>query len=288
MEIQKKYIEIGDKKMAVIDEGVGEPIVFLHGNPTSSYLWRNIAPNFKETNRIIVPDLIGMGDSEKLDGIDNPNYNLMGHYNFLDQLLNKLEIGNNIHFVIHDWGCALGLIYARLNSEKIKSITFMEGIAIPLTWEKWPEIARKIFSLFRTDAGEELVLKKNFFVERLLLTDPISPMSEEDKKEYLRPYLDEGESRRPTLTWPRNIPLDGEEPKETLDAVKANAEFHASSSIPKLFINADPGLLLVGEQREEIRTWKNLEEVTVKGNHFVQEDSPQEITDYLKSFISKL
>ena len=288
MEIQKKYIEIGDKKMAVIDEGAGEPIVFLHGNPTSSYLWRNIAPNFKETNRIIVPDLIGMGDSEKLDGIDNPNYNLMGHYNFLDQLLNKLEIGNNIHFVIHDWGCALGLIYARLNSEKIKSITFMEGIAIPLTWEKWPEIARKIFSLFRTDAGEELVLKKNFFVERLLLTDPISPMSEEDKKEYLRPYLDEGESRRPTLTWPRNIPLDGEEPKETLDAVKANAEFHASSSIPKLFINADPGLLLVGEQREEIRTWKNLEEVTVKGNHFVQEDSPQEITDYLKSFISKL
>ena len=288
MEIQKKYIEIGEKKMAVIDEGVGEPIVFLHGNPTSSYLWRNIAPNFKETNRIIVPDLIGMGDSEKLDGIDNPNYNLMGHYNFLDQLLNKLEIGNNIHFVIHDWGCALGLIYARLNSEKIKSITFMEGIAIPLTWEKWPEIARKIFSLFRTDAGEELVLKKNFFVERLLLTDPISPMSEKDKKEYLRPYLDEGESRRPTLTWPRNIPLDGEEPKETLDAVKANAEFHASSSIPKLFINADPGLLLVGEQREEIRTWKNLEEVTVKGNHFVQEDSPQEITDYLKSFISKL
>lgn len=288
MEIQKKYIEIAGKKMAVIDEGSGEPIVFLHGNPTSSYLWRNIAPNFKETNRIIVPDLMGMGDSEKLDGIDNPSYNLMGHYDFLDQLLDKLEIGNNIHFVIHDWGCALGMIYARLNSEKIKSITFMEGIAIPLTWEKWPEIARKIFSLFRSDAGEELVLEKNFFVERLLLTDPISPMSEEDKKEYLRPYINAGESRRPTLTWPRNIPLDGKEPIETLEAVKANSEFHSSSSIPKLFINADPGLLLVGEQREEIRSWKNLEEVTVKGNHFIQEDSPEEITNYLKSFISKL
>ena len=288
MEIQKKYIEIAGKKMAVIDEGSGEPIVFLHGNPTSSYLWRNIAPNFKETNRIIVPDLMGMGDSEKLDGIDNPSYNLMGHYDFLDQLLDKLEIGNNIHFVIHDWGCALGMIYARLNSEKIKSITFMEGIAIPLTWEKWPEIARKIFSLFRSDAGEELVLEKNFFVERLLLTDPISPMSEEDKKEYLRPYINAGESRRPTLTWPRNIPLDGKEPIETLEAVKANSEFHSSSSIPKLFINADPGLLLVGEQREEIRSWKNLEEVTVKGNHFIQEDSPEEITNYLKNFISKL
>ena len=288
MEIQKKYIEIAGKKMAVIDEGSGEPIVFLHGNPTSSYLWRNIAPNFKETNRIIVPDLMGMGDSEKLDGIDNPDCNLMGHYDFLDQLLDKLEIGNNIHFVIHDWGCALGMIYARLNSEKIKSITFMEGIAIPLTWEKWPEIARKIFSLFRSDAGEELVLEKNFFVERLLLTDPISPMSEEDKIEYLRPYNNAGESRRPTLTWPRNIPLDGKEPIETLEAVKANSEFHASSSIPKLFINADPGLLLVGEQREEIRTWKNLEEVTVKGNHFIQEDSPEEITNHLKSFINKL
>ena len=288
MEIQKKYIEIAGKKMAVIDEGSGEPIVFLHGNPTSSYLWRNIAPNFKETNRIIVPDLMGMGDSEKLDGIDNPSYNLMGHYDFLDQLLDKLEIGNNIHFVIHDWGCALGMIYARLNSEKVKSITFMEGIAIPLTWEKWPEIARKIFSLFRSDAGEELVLEKNFFVERLLLTDPISPMSEEDKKEYLRPYINAGESRRPTLTWPRNIPLDGKEPIETLEAVKANSEFHSSSSIPKLFINADPGLLLVGEQREEIRSWKNLEEVTVKGNHFIQEDSPEEITNYLKSFINKL
>ena len=288
MEIQKKYIEIAGKKMAVIDEGSGEPIVFLHGNPTSSYLWRNIAPNFKETNRIIVPDLMGMGDSEKLDGIDNPSYNLMGHYDFLDQLLEKLEIGNNIHFVIHDWGCALGMIYARLNSEKIKSITFMEGIAIPLTWEKWPEIARKIFSLFRSDAGEELVLEKNFFVERLLLTDPISPMSEEDKIEYLRPYNNPGESRRPTLTWPRNIPLDGKEPIETLEAVKANSEFHSSSSIPKLFINADPGLLLVGEQREEIRTWKNLEEVTVKGNHFIQEDSPEEITNHLKNFLNKL
>ena len=288
MEIQKKYIEIAGKKMAVIDEGSGEPIVFLHGNPTSSYLWRNIAPNFKETNRIIVPDLMGMGDSEKLDGIDNPSYNLMGHYDFLDQLLEKLEIGNNIHFVIHDWGCALGMIYARLNSEKIKSITFMEGIAIPLTWEKWPEIARKIFSLFSSDAGEELVLEKNFFVERLLLTDPISPMSEEDKIEYLRPYSNPGESRRPTLTWPRNIPLDGKEPIETLEAVKANSEFHSSSSIPKLFINADPGLLLVGEQREEIRSWKNLEEVTVKGNHFIQEDSPEEITNHLKNFLNKL
>ena len=288
MEIQKKYIEINNKKMAVIDEGFGESIIFLHGNPSSSYLWRNIAPNFTDTNRIVVPDLIGMGDSEKLDGIDNPDYNLTGHYDFLEKLLEKLDVGNNLHFVIHDWGCALGLQYARLNSNRIKSITFMEGLVVPLTWEKWPEIARKIFSLFRSEAGEELVLEKNFFVERLLLADPITPMSEETKKEYLRPYLEKGESRRPTLTWPRNIPLDGYEPKETLDTVKANAEFHSSSSIPKLFVNADPGLILTGDQREEIRSWNNLKEVTVKGNHFIQEDSSQEITEYLKEFISSL
>ena len=288
MNLQKKYLEINGKNMAVIDEGSGEPIVFLHGNPTSSYLWRNIAPNFIETNRIIVPDLIGMGDSEKLEGEDNPEYNFIGHYDYLSKLLENLDLGENIHLVIHDWGCALGLMYARLNSENIKSITFMEGIAVPLTWEKWPEVATKIFSLLRTEAGEELVLEKNFFVERLLFGDPITPMSDEDKKEYLKPYLDQGESRRPTLTWPRNIPLDGTEPDETLFEVKENAKFHSNSEIPKLFINAVPGLILTGEQREEIRKWKNLSEVEVKGNHFIQEDSPEEISICLKDFYDSL
>ena len=288
MEIQKKYIEVRGKKMAVIDEGVGEPIIFLHGNPTSSHLWRNIAPNFLNTNRIIVPDLIGMGDSEKLDGIDNPEYSFIGHYDFLSQLLEILDLGENQHLVIHDWGCALGLMYARLNSNKIKSISFMEGIAVPLTWEKWPEVARKIFSLLRTDAGEELVLQKNFFVERLLFNDPITPMSDSDKEEYLKPYLDEGEGRRPTLTWPRNIPLDGTEPSETLGEVILNAEFHSSSEIPKLFVNANPGLILTGEQRDEIRKWSSIKEVEVKGNHFIQEDSSKEITNHLKEFYNSL
>ena len=288
MEIQKKYIEIKGKKMAVIDEGNGEPIIFLHGNPTSSYLWRNIAPNFLNTNRIIIPDLIGMGDSEKLDGINNPEYSFIGHYDFLSKLLETLDLDENQHLVIHDWGCALGLMYARLNSDKIKSISFMEGIAVPLTWEKWPEVARKIFSLLRTDAGEELVLQKNFFVERLLFNDPITPMSDNDKEEYLKPYLDKGEGRRPTLTWPRNIPLDGTEPSETLDEIILNAEFHYESEIPKLFINANPGLILTGEQRDEIRKWSSIKEVEVKGNHFIQEDSSEEITNHLKEFYNSL
>ena len=204
------------------------------------------------------------------------------------KLLDSLDLEENQHLVIHDWGCALGLMYARLNSDKIKSISFMEGIAVPLTWEKWPEVARKIFSLLRTDAGEELVLQKNFFVERLLFNDPITPMSDSDKEEYLKPYLDEGEGRRPTLTWPRNIPLDGTEPSDTLDEVVLNAEFHSTSEIPKLFINADPGLILTGEQRDEIRKWNSIREVEVKGNHFIQEDSSEEITNHLKEFYNSL
>ena len=231
---------IRDRNLAYIDEGEGDAIVFIHGNPTSSYLWRNIAPNFNKSYRVIVPDLIGMGDSEKLDGIDNPDYSFNGQYHYLDELLTQLDLGQRIHLVIHDWGCGLGLKYARLHSDSISSITFMEGVTVPLTWDQWPDAGTKIFKLFRSEAGEELILDKNFFVERLLLHDPINPMSEESKNEYLRPFVNSGEDRRPTLTFPRNIPFN-EEPLDTHNEIKMNADFHSTSDIPKLFINADPG-----------------------------------------------
>ena len=283
----KKYIDVKDKKLAYIDQGKGDAIVFIHGNPASSYLWRNIAPNFIKSHRIIVPDLIGMGDSEKLGGVDNPEYSFNGHYNFLDEFLIKLNLGKKINLVIHDWGCGLGLKFARLHPEIISSITFMEGITVPLKWEQWPEAGTKIFKLFRSEVGEELILDKNIFVERILFADPITPMSDETKEEYLRPFLNQGEDRRPTLTFPRNIPLDGE-PNDTYVEINKNAEFHKNSNIPKLFINADPGFLLVGSQRDEVRDWNNLKEVTVKGNHFIQEDSPDEITAHIKDFINNL
>ena len=283
----KKYIDVKGKKLAYIDQGKGDAIVFIHGNPASSYLWRNIAPNFIKSYRVIVPDLIGMGDSEKLGGVDNPEYSFNGHYNFLDEFLIKLNLGEKINLVIHDWGCGLGLKFARLHPEIISSITFMEGITVPLKWEQWPEAGTKIFKLFRSEAGEELILDKNIFVERILFADPITPMSDETKKEYLRPFLNPGEDRRPTLTFPRNIPLDGE-PNDTYVEINKNAEFHKNSNIPKLFINADPGFLLVGSQRDEVRNWNNLKEVTVKGNHFIQEDSPDEITVHIKDFINNL
>lgn len=283
----KNFLKVKGKNLAYIDEGEGDAIVFIHGNPTSSYLWRNIAPNFNQSYRVIVPDLIGMGDSEKLDGIDNPGYSFNGQYHYLDELLNKLDLGPRIHLVIHDWGCGLGLKYARLNSDSISSITFMEGVTVPLTWDQWPEAGKKIFKLFRSDAGEELILDKNFFVERILLNDPIKPMSNETRNEYLRPFVNSGEDRRATLTFPRNIPFN-EDPLDTHNEITMNANFHSTSSIPKLFINAEPGFLLVGTQRDEVRSWTNTKEVTVEGNHFIQEDSPEDITRHIKDFLLSL
>ena len=287
MKYKKKYIQVKNKSMAYVDEGEGNTFLFLHGNPTSSFLWRNIAPHVEDIGRVVIPDLIGMGDSEKLDGVDNEGYTYHGQYGYLTELLENLDLGNNIHLIIHDWGSAMGFQFARENSERVKSITYMEAIVMPLTWEQWPDAATKIFQLFRSDAGEELVLEKNFFVERILLADSATGYTDEEKAEYIRPFFNEGEDRRPTLTWPRQIPLDGE-PNEVVEEVRKNAEFHKDSEIPKLFINANPGSILVGEQREFARTWKNQTEITVNGNHFIQEDSSEEIGTALREFTKDL
>ena len=283
----KKYKEILGKQVAYLDEGSGQSIVFLHGNPASSFLWRNITPFVKDLGRVIVPDLIGMGDSEKLEGTDNPDYQYHGQYKYLSSLLDELDLGEEINLVIHDWGSAMGFHYARENANKIKSITFMEAIVMPLTWDQWPENARNIFQLMRSDVGEEIVLEKNIFVEKILLNDSADGFTDEEKAEYIRPFKNAGEDRRPTLTWPRQIPVDGS-PQAVIDEVIKNGEFHKDSNIPKLFINADPGSILVGEQREFVRSWKNLQEVTVKGNHFIQEHSPNEIGAAIKDFLDSL
>ena len=285
--MDKKYKEILGKRMAYLDSGAGQSIVFLHGNPASSFLWRNITPYVEDLGRIVVPDLIGMGDSEKLEGTDNPDYQYHGQYKYLSTLLDELDLGEEINLVIHDWGSAMGFQYARENANKIKSITFMEAIVMPLTWDQWPENARNIFQLMRSDAGEEIVLEKNVFVERILLNDSANGFTDEEKAEYIRPFINAGEDRRPTLTWPRQIPVDGS-PQAVIDEVIKNGEFHKNSDIPKLFINADPGSILIGEQREFVRTWNNLEEITVKGNHFIQEHSPNEIGKALSEFINNL
>ena len=287
MKYTKKYKDIKNSKMAFIDEGSGDTFLFLHGNPTSPFLWRNIAPHVEDIGRIVIPDLIGMGDSDKLEGVDNPGYKYHGQYSYLTALMDELDLGNNIHLIIHDWGSAMGFQFARENKDRIKSITYMEAIVMPLTWDQWPDPATKIFGLFRSEAGEELVLEKNFFVERILLADSSTGYTEEEKSEYIRPFINPGEDRRPTLTWPRQIPLDGE-PSEVVEEVRLNAEFHKESDIPKLFINADPGSILIGDQREFARSWKNQTEITVKGNHFIQEDSSEEIGAALRNFVKSL
>ena len=281
---KKKFLEIHGKKMAYIDEGQGDPTVFLHGNPTSSYLWRNIIPYAEEVGRVIAPDLIGMGDSEKLDDSGPDKYTFLEHSKFLYKLLDELDL-DNVSLVIHDWGSALGFNWAKINPSKIKSITYMEAIVCPIdSWEEWPEIARKTFQLFRSDAGEELILEKNYFVERVLSGDTRLEMDSEEMQTYLKPFFNPGEDRRPTLTWPRQLPIAGE-PREVVKIVQEYEEFLGNSDIPKLFVNAEPGSILVGKQRERARLWPNQKEVTVKGGHFIQEISPNEIGKYLKEFL---
>ena len=256
-----------------MDTGEGDPVVFLHGNPTSSYLWRNVIPHLAGLARCLAPDLIGMGDSGKTpDG----SYRFVDHAKYLEAWFDALGLTERVVLVGHDWGSALGFNWACDHPERVKGIAYMEGVVRPLKWSEWPDLSRSIFQAMRTPAGEEIILEKNVFVERILPGSVLRALTEEELTTYRRPYLEPGESRRPTLTWPRQIPFDGE-PPDVVELVQRYADWLSASSLPKLFINADPGAILVGAQRDYCRTWPNQHEVTVKGSHFIQEDSPNEI-----------
>ncbi|OUR77881.1 haloalkane dehalogenase [Alphaproteobacteria bacterium 46_93_T64] len=288
MKYKKEFATIRGLKMAYVDEGEGDPIVFLHGNPTSSYLWRNVMPHLEGKGRLIAPDLIGMGDSEKLPDSRPDKYTFVQHRAFLKDLLDYLNVKKNVTLVIHDWGSALGFDWANNNQNAVNGIAYMEAIVRPIaSWNDWPEGARNIFQGFRSEAGEELVLEKNIFIERVLPGSIIRPLKEAEQREYLRPFRKAGEDRRPTLTWPRQIPIAGE-PADVTEFVESYANWLESSDLPKLFINADPGSILTGKQREFCRSWPNQREVTVKGTHFIQEDSPNEIGHAIAAFVDEL
>ena len=272
----KKHIEVLGKQMAYSEVGEGDPILFLHGNPTSSYLWRNIIPHLESRGRCIAPDLIGMGDSERLDAPGPDSYRFVEHREYLDALLEKLGVTQHVTLVIHDWGSALGFDWANRHRDAVKGIAYMEAIVAPLSWDEWPKAAAAIFQGLRSPKGEEMVLEHNVFVEQVLPTSVIRDLSDEEMAVYRRPFEDAGESRRPTLTWPRQIPLEGE-PADVVEIVKAYGEWLAKAPLPKLFINAVPGAILRGAAREFCRSWPNTTEVTVEGIHFIQEDSPDEI-----------
>ncbi|PZC48548.1 MAG: haloalkane dehalogenase [Chloroflexi bacterium] len=274
----RKRIAVLDSEIAYIDAAQvgarsGDSIVFLHGNPTSSYLWRNVIPHCTSLGRCLAPDLIGMGESGK-----NPagSYRFVDHARYLDAWLDAVDVGDAVTLVIHDWGSALGFHWANRHRDRVKGIVFMEAIVRPMTWDEWPQAARRVFEGFRSEAGEDMVLEKNIFIERVLPGSVIHALTDEEMAVYRRPFAQAGESRRPTLTWPREIPIDGE-PADVTEIVQAYANWLSASDLPKLLINAEPGAILNGPQLDFARAWPNTTEVTVPGAHFIQEDSPDAI-----------
>ena len=287
VEHEKKFVEVNGKRMAYVEMGDGDPIIFQHGNPTSSYLWRNIMPALADRGRCIAVDLIGMGDSDKLNNPGPESYRYVEHRDYLFRAWEQLGVTDRVTFVIHDWGSALGFDWASRHPDRVKGIAYMEGIPCPVAWDDWPEPVKPLFRGFRSEAGETMVLEKNIFVEKVLPGSVLRGLTDEEMAVYRRPFLNPGEDRRPTLTWPRQIPLDGE-PADVAAIAAHYSEWLAGSDVPKLFINAEPGAILVGRQRDFCRTFKNQVEVTVAGSHFIQEDSPDEISAALASWLDSI
>jgi len=281
---ERRRVAVLDSEIAYVDTGAGDPMVFLHGNPTSSYLWRNVIPRVEGLARCLAPDLLGMGESGKSP---SGSYRFVDHARYLDAWFEALGLTANVTLVGHDWGSALAFYWAHRHPDRVKGIVYMEALVQPVTWGEWPEAARAIFQAMRSPAGEEIILEKNVFVERILPASVLRSLTDEEMIVYSRPYLEPGESRRPTLTWPREIPVDGE-PADVVEIVGRYAEWLGTSDVPKLFINAEPGTILVGRQREFCRTWPNQREVTVKGLHFIQEDSPREIGQTIAEWYASL
>src|SRR5215469_7041593 len=275
---QKQRRRVLGREMAYVEVGSGDPIVFLHGNPTSSYLWRNVLPHLQPLGRCIAPDLIGMGDSDKLPNSGPGSYRFVEHRRYLDALLEALDVRERVTLVIHDWGSALGFDWANRHREAVKGIAYMEAIVVPQRWDHWDKFGmRPALQGLRSEAGEEMVLKNNFFIEQILPKAILRTLSAQEMAEYRRPFAEPGEGRRPTLTWPRQIPIEGE-PADVTAIVAASAEWLKTSNMPKLFVKGEPGgILSAGVDLDFVRRLRAQTEVTVAGIHYVQEDSPHEI-----------
>jgi len=271
--LTKNTVDVLDSRMAYHVRGEGRPVLLLHGNPTSSYLWRDVIPELSGRGRLIVPDLIGMGDSGKLPNPGPETYRFTTHREYLDAFIDRV-IGpaESIVFVLHDWGSALGFDWANRHRDRVRGIAYMEGIVRPIaSWDEWSPQATPIFQGFRSDKGEQMILDRNMFVERVLPGSVLRKLTEAEMTEYRKPFLDAGD-RWPTLTWPRQIPIAGE-PADVVAIVAAYSQWMAANDVPKLFVNAEPGAILIGRPREFCRSWNNQTEVTVAGSHFIQEDS---------------
>ena len=282
-----RYREVAGSQMAYVDEGHGDAIVFQHGNPTSSYLWRNVMPHLEGLGRLVACDLIGMGDSAKLSGSGPDRYNYAEQRDYLFALWDALDLGDRVVLVLHDWGSALGFDWANQHRDRVQGIAYMEAIATPIDWSDFHESIRGVFQGFRSPEGEPMVLEQNIFVEGVLPGAILRQLTDEEMNHYRRPFINAGEDRRPTLSWPRNIPIEGE-PADVVAVVNNYANWLAHSDVPKLFINAEPGAITTGRVREYVRTWPNQTEITVPGVHFIQEDSPTEIGGAIAKFVRDL
>ena len=286
---QKHRRRVLGGEMAYVEVGEGDPIVLLHGNPTSSYLRRNVLPHLQPLGRCIAPDLIGMGDSDKLPDSGPGSYRFVEHRRYLDALLEVLDVRERVTFVVHDWGSALGFDWANRHREAVKGIAYMEAIVGRQYWDHWDKFGmRPVLQALRSERGESMVLHDNFFVEKVLPGAILRKMSDEDMAEYRRPFAEPGEGRRPTLTWPREIPIEGD-PADVTEIVTAYADWLVTSNIPKLFLKAEPGgILASGAVLDLARRLAAQTEVTVRGVHFVQEDSPDEIGQAIAGWMGTL
>ena len=282
-----KYHEIVGRRMAYIDEGQGDAIVFQHGNPTSSYLWRNVMPHLEGLGRLVACDLIGMGGSDKLSPSGPDRYHYAEQKEFLFALWDALNLGDRVVLVLHDWGSVLGFDWANQHRDRVQGIAYMEAIVTPMTWTDFHPSVRGVFQGFRSPQGEQMVLEQNIFVEGVLPGAIRRRLSDEEMNHYRRPFVDPGEDRRPTLSWPRNIPIDGE-PADVTAVVNEYRGWLEESDVPKLFVNAEPGAILAGRIRDYAQTWQNQTEITVPGVHFIQEDSPHEIGSAVAQFVRRL
>jgi len=276
----RKRIAVLDSTVSYVDVGQGDPIVLLHGNPTSSYLWRNIIPHVADLGRCLAPDLVGMGQSDPSPG---NAYRFADHARYLDAWFEALGLTRNVVLVLHDWGSALGFHRASRHAAQVQAIAYMEALVQPRRWDDFPAGRDGMFRALRSDKGESMVLDDNFFIETVLPKSIIRTLSDAEMDAYRSPFR-ERNARLPTLVWPRELPIDGT-PEDVATIVERYGAFMARSLMPKLFIAADPGALLVGRARDFCRTWPNQREVTVKGIHYIQEDSPDEIGTALRAFV---
>lgn len=279
----RRRLKVLDTEMTFVDVGRGDPIVFLHGNPTWSYLWRNIIPSVSDRARCVAPDLVGMGQSNRPPGCA---YRFIEHVRYLDAWFDALGLTKNVTLVVHDWGSALGFYRAFRFPEHVRGIVYMEALVQPRRWEDFPAGRDAIFRALRSDKGQAMILEQNFFVETVLPKSVLRPLGNEEMAAYRAPFQDKS-ARLPTLVWPRELPIDGE-PADVSAIVQTYGNWLSRSAVPKLFIAAEPGALLTGRAREFCRAWPNQTEISVKGIHYVQEDSPAEIGQALRNFVQQL